>query len=89
MARRQVVEIVCDRCTRTDIRKPEEMHDGAVVEITFKGETVKYEDLCRRCEDTIGNQFMRITKQKDEEPAKTPDGQQAPKKPGLLSRVTG
>ena len=85
MSRREVVEIVCDRCKRTDIRPPEEVQEDPVLSVTFKGETVTYDDLCRRCDDTLGNMFKRMVKQGPDEINDEGNGE-SPKKGGIFNR---
>lgn len=70
MARRQVLEIVCDRCKKTETQdvqsgdptKAESDPPKAEVVITFHGETVKYDDLCKSCRKAVGNLFKKIAK---------------------------
>ncbi len=85
MARRQVLEIVCDRCKKTetqDVPEGEEDKVDIEVEITFHGETVKYGDLCKNCRKAVANLFKKIAKQAEEpkgdnvtpiEPKKAPE----------------
>jgi len=96
MARRDVVEVTCDRCGRvetqlsTDAKKPE----GTTyeVEVTFQGETVKFEDLCRRCRDAVKGYFTRLTKKAEDDKPKEgsnvtpldPAGDTTPKKRSFL-----
>lgn len=68
MARRDVVEVTCDRCgrvetqTSTETTKP----DKYEVSVTFHGETVSFEDLCKRCRDAVKGYFTRLAKKPDE-----------------------
>ena len=100
MARREVIEITCDRCERTETQAP-----GAIAQrdkmtheftVTLHGKTQQYEDLCKRCRGTLSNYFDKIIKAKDDEEPKVPTGPQdtanpeAPKPPpktgGIFSR---
>lgn len=68
MARRQVVEIKCDRCQR--VENQEVVQASPVAEelvVTFQGQTVKYGDLCKRCREACANYFKSMTKQLEEE----------------------
>ncbi len=88
MARREVIEISCDRCkrietqgkTKEDIPRPE-------FTITLRGKTTSYEDLCKRCRDTLANCYSSATKAK-EEGAKPPlkVAPEPPKRNRLLGR---
>lgn len=58
MARREVVEVVCDRCKRTDNQTKDSLPktDGsAEVVITLHGKTTTFHDLCRSCRKAIAN----------------------------------
>jgi hypothetical protein len=85
MARREVIEVQCDRCGRTETQewsnKAKEQNHDPEVEVTFHAQTVVYEDLCERCRGACEGYFKSLTKQ-----AERPE-QEAPKplpKPGLL-----
>ena len=89
MARREVIEVICDRCGRTETQGKSEETKAESYEllIEFQGEKHKYGDLCMRCRGACEGYFKSMTKQvekKDEAPP-------APKKPGILSlgRKTG
>ena len=71
MARRQVVELACDPCGRVETQ-PAELHGQTrpskfELEVSFNGQEVKYEDLCRRCRNAVENYFHNMTKQPEEE----------------------
>lgn len=72
MARREVVEVVCDRCNRTETQAPGSLPktDGPEATFRFHGAVVDYNDLCRRCRDTLANYFSKITKVKEEDESK-------------------
>ena len=69
MGRAQVMEINCDRCTRVEHRprRPEDdLPDGErppAFEGTYRGKTVRYDDLCGGCEEIVGTRFDEIAKQ--------------------------
>lgn len=97
MARREVVEITCDRCSRTETQAPGTVpkRDGMVHEFTvnFHGQQMQYEDLCRRCRNTLSNYYDKIikaSKDEDEKEAPAPETKAAapnpPPKAGLFSR---
>jgi hypothetical protein len=96
MARRQVYEIVCDRCNKTETQ---EIKDGAPdapgepeLRIKLKGKPeVSYQDLCTRCRRAVEGYAgqLTMTAEKKEPTDKKEPGKKAEKKPGLLKRVTG
>jgi hypothetical protein len=70
MARRPVLEIQCDRCSKIETQ---EMHPSAgetkhveELVVSFQGEEVHYSDLCTRCMGACKNYFLSMTKQNDE-----------------------
>lgn len=93
MARRQVLEIQCDRCNRVET-KPVAANSGdaaCVLTVTFKGKTISYEDLCTKCEKAVEGYFKNMTMQKDEKGlvvASAPEAQPEKKK-GFFSRAVG
>jgi hypothetical protein len=95
MARRQVLEVTCDRCKKTETQAVESVPaEGAELEVTFHGQTVKYEDLCKRCRNACENYFKSMTKQVEEdEKAAEPDGATPPGQPkgflGLGNKKAG
>lgn len=64
MARREVIEITCDRCGRTETQSSTETPKGGSPEIdaTFHGEKVRFNDLCKRCREAVTGYFTRIAK---------------------------
>ena len=66
MARREVIEITCDRCKRTETQNKREVspEDEDELEVTFGGSTTKYADMCRRCRGTVSNYVARIRGEK-------------------------
>lgn len=69
MARRQVVEIKCDRCQRVENQENTSVPAGVEDElsVTFQGRTIKYHDLCKRCREACANYFKSLTKQPEDE----------------------
>lgn len=73
MARREVLEVTCDRCDRTETQpKVDRPQLGPELKISFLGEEVVYEDLCTRCRGAVSNYFDSLTKSKDP-PSKEPE----------------
>ena len=70
MARREVIEVVCDRCTKKDLQDKKELSDEPEIEISLRGKVITYTDLCARCRDAVTSYVNRITK---EEETKTED----------------
>jgi len=70
MARREVVEVTCDRCGRVETQASSEAPKGDVeneVSITFHGETHSFEDLCKRCRSAVKGYYERIAKLADDQ----------------------
>jgi hypothetical protein len=93
MARREVIEINCDRCGGKDLQDKAVLQDVAELEVTFHGKKTIYKDLCIRCRCAVEGYFLRMTKQEPE--AKKEDGTNPPpnapaaegeKKKGLFGR---
>jgi hypothetical protein len=90
MARREVIEINCDRCKRTETQpiSAQPASNSPELEITFQGQKIVYSDLCKRCRDAVTGYFKQMTMQMSpkEEPANpaAPVAEQ-PKK-GLFAR---
>jgi len=87
MARRQVLEVTCDRCSKTETQDVESVPEkGDELEVTFHGQTVKYADLCKRCRGACENYFKSLTKQPDadEEPEKKEEATPPGKPQGFL-----
>ena len=93
MARREVIEITCDRCERTETQAPgmiaardKMSHEFS---ITLHGKSIQYEDLCRSCRKTLANYYDKVIKAKVEQdapPKKPPTPAPAPPKTGLFNR---
>jgi hypothetical protein len=77
MARKQVVQIQCDRCTRTETRDitKQDLHapEGKNKVLTFGAQLtdpagpleVMFEDLCTPCMRTVRNHLEQIGKKMD------------------------
>lgn len=83
MAKREVIEVTCDRCEKTETQNKDSVRaDDAPPEFTFEfgGSKKVYEDLCRNCRKACQNYFNKATKvdePKDSKPVA------APSKPSL------
>ncbi len=75
MARQSVIEVVCDRCGRTETQETAKVFNppdskakqwstpnGTPLEVSlrFRNQEVAYEDLCVSCRKTIENKFESI-----------------------------
>lgn len=80
MARRQVVEVQCDRCGKTETRVPSEGDEDNKVEMfaRFHKQEVTYGDLCLRCRNACERYFNNIVKKTEDKP------EEEQKKTGLL-----
>ena len=62
MARQEVVMIKCDRCGREELQpastQTEKAHPD--FESQFKGQRMSYQDVCKRCEETISLTLQRL-----------------------------
>jgi len=68
MARRDVIEVTCDRCGRVETQGSDDRGDtGPEVEVTYHGETYSFEDLCARCRSAVEGYFKRIAKKADDQ----------------------
>lgn len=83
MARRDVVEITCDRCGRTETQTTTEMPKttGAELEATFHGEKVCFNDLCKRCREAVSGYYTRMVKKADDQIPPAPKPTEPEKKP--------
>ena len=97
MARREVVEVTCDRCKRTDYQAPgdrPETGEGSTHEfqILLHDKKVEYVDLCKSCRKTLGNYFDKIIKapKPDDQGSEKGESESTPSPPparsGLFSR---
>ena len=74
MAKKEVVEIVCDRCERVEYIDPKEVRDNPDLRIALGFEVQRGEDnlpapsaaqfneLCSSCRKTVKNLFEQMTK---------------------------
>lgn len=97
MARREVVEVNCDRCGRTETQTSTEIpkSTGPEVEVIFHGEKTVFGDLCKRCRDAVRGYTSRLAKKVDDStkiddpvdsptPAPSPTTSPEPKKYNFL-----
>jgi hypothetical protein len=66
MARRQVLEVTCDRCGRTETQDASEGDNSSPsneLSVTFHGKSVEYTDLCKKCRSAVDRYFAQMTKQ--------------------------
>lgn len=87
MARREVTEIVCDRCGRTEAQARDEV--SSPDEPEFEGkmgkDIVKYDDLCKRCRSAVANYFDKV--RKVEEPKESKAAEASQPKTGILAKA--
>jgi len=74
MARREVIEVICDRCKRVDTQapgdRPKIIGGGShEFKISLLGDETAYEDLCVSCRKTLANYHSKIIKAKMDPPA--------------------
>ena len=92
MARREVLEVKCDRCGRSDLQEKNLLIDEPELIATFRKQKFEYKDLCTRCREAVGGYFKRMTKQEEatdpkvtQPPAPAPEPiAEEPKKRGFL-----
>ena len=95
MARRPVVEVTCDRCGRVETQEAgaSPKKDGVTSEasVTFHGETVTFEDLCKRCRDAVKGYYTRLAKIAEDQVPPPPPKEEpvVEKKKGFLGGVGG
>jgi len=68
MARREVLEIKCDRCGRVETQGKEEilsLPTGGEFAAKFHGQEVRYPDLCRGCRQAVANYWKKIVLEQD------------------------
>jgi len=66
MARREVLEVTCDRCKRNDLQEKSQLIDTEELVTAFRGQTVRYKDLCRRCREAVEGYFKKMVKVSEE-----------------------
>lgn len=99
MARKQVLEVICDRCNRVETQEFDQnpkAHSGGDVDemvLRFHSRTIKYGDLCIRCRKAVEGYIKQIAKEVESKPRegskKTSNESSLPKKPILLGRTAG
>lgn len=69
MARREVVEVTCDRCGKTEIQTSSQLWkgEGQIFHAKFEDKPVVFEDLCTRCRRAMANIWSRILRVSDDE----------------------
>lgn len=74
MGRRKVVEIQCDRCGRTETQNESEVSTEEVPELhlVWAGAPTNFQDLCRRCRETVKNYVQRILLEVEEKKESKP-----------------
>ena len=83
MARREVLEVTCDRCKKTDLQSKDQVKEELELVATFHGKKVEFDDLCTKCRSAVEGYFNRMAK--IEEPKKEPAQEKPPeKKRGFL-----
>jgi hypothetical protein len=69
MARKAVVQVVCERCGREELQP---VSDKAKTDTDFvasyKGQSLKYEDLCGYCKETLDNLWKDLAQWKRTQP---------------------
>lgn len=81
MARREVLEVTCDRCGKTETQGKDDVTEALELEATFRGKKVSYEDLCARCRSAVDRYFGRIVKKEVTDVSKSPGVPQIEPKP--------
>jgi len=75
MARREVVEVLCDRCKRKDLQDKKELSDEPEIEIKIRGKVIVFKDLDARCRDAVTGYVNKIVmKDDDGKEEKSADG---------------
>lgn len=88
MAKREVLEVTCDRCGRVETQPKADVHAEVEFFMRVHGEEVKYDDLCKRCRESLKNYAAKIRREVKEETkednAPEPPVEEPVKKKGLL-----
>ena len=67
MARREVIEVTCDRCDKKETQGKGEVTDGAdELKVSFRGKEKTFADLCIRCRSAVESYFNKIAKKPNE-----------------------
>lgn len=91
MARREVIEISCDRCKRLETQAKGDRSkltegDSHEFKISLHGKETSYEDLCKSCRKTLSNYYDKIIKAKMDPIEKKTIPKVAPVPPGGFNR---
>lgn len=91
MARREVTEVICDRCKRVETQaqgdRPKIIGGGSYeFKISLLGDETAYEDLCVSCRKTLVNYHSKIIKAKMDPPAQKPTPRVASVPTGSFNR---
>ena len=90
MSKREVIEVLCDRCKKVEVVSKESVKGGNEPEfaLKFNGKQATYTDLCSRCRETLSGLYKKLTLQQPDEvkDAAVPSSD-GPQKNGLLSRI--
>lgn len=72
MARREVIEITCDRCGKVETQTKSEIWTGTtpLFKGSFEDGEVSFTDLCKVCRRALTNLWARIKRESTEEEAK-------------------
>ena len=76
MAKRQVFEVICDRCHRTEtqpLQAGQDNRSGPELEMTYRGKKVLYQDLCMNCQKAVENYITSLTKSKEKDETAKPE----------------
>lgn len=86
MARRQVIEIQCDRCNKVETVPTDRDKDvvGPSLVVKFGGREVKYDDLCGKCHSAVGGYFSQMVRE-----ATKKEPVEEKKKPNPLTGIIG
>lgn len=88
MARREVVEVLCDRCKRVEMVPKGEalpVSNEPYFSIHFGAQSASFTDLCKKCREALAGYFAHCTLAKKDEPQE--EAATSPAARGLLSRL--
>lgn len=72
MAKKNVIEVTCDRCARVEYIDPETTKLAGGLDLTFAGEKIAFPELCSRCGKAIANYIKQIKRAGKEEIEESP-----------------
>jgi hypothetical protein len=88
MARREVIELLCDRCKRVEtIPKTAPVEDNPHFMIQFGDKRVEYTDICSKCLKSLTNYFNYCVMAKNDEEKTETAHAQPQTKPTILNRI--